>query len=73
MRKGKEGREERVRDQRIVKLLTAKVIRATMPADIRLCVASRTVKDSSRDSRRENKIFLRREGALVKSYILLVF
>jgi hypothetical protein len=46
--------------QRLVKLLTAKVIRATMPADVRLCVASRTAKDSSRDSRRENGISPRR-------------
>lgn len=37
----KRGREEGACDQPIVKLLTAKVIRATMPADIRLCVASR--------------------------------
>lgn len=29
-------------------------------------------KDSSPDSRRENEILLRRGGALVKSYILLV-
>lgn len=63
----------RARDQQIVKLLTAKVIRVTMPADIRLCVASSAVKDSLRDSRHENEIFLRREGALVRPYILLVF
>lgn len=41
MKKKGRTREERARDQQIVKLLTAKVIRATMLADIRLCVASR--------------------------------
>jgi len=44
-----------------------------MPADIRLCVASHAVKDSLRDSRHENEIFLRCEGAFVRPYILLVF